>query len=62
MNTEGLKNRVWSTAEIDAVRKAGEAQAEGRELTDAEFDDVPRLTAEQLARMVRLREVWRMVR
>lgn len=62
MNSKDIKDRAWSMAEIGVVRKAGEAQAAGRGLPQAEFEDVPRLTAEQLARMVRLRDVRRKMR
>lgn len=43
------------------MRKASAAQTEGRDLPGEEFDDIPRLTKEQLARMVRLRDVRRKV-
>jgi len=43
------------------VRKANEAQAAGRDLPEEEYEDIPRLTEEQLARMVRLRPVERKV-
>ena len=61
MNAEGIKNRQWTEAEVEAVRKASAAQTEGRDLPGEEFDDIPRLTKEQLARMVRLRDVRRKV-
>ena len=61
MNSEDINARAWTKAEIEAVRKASEAQAAGRDLPEAELEDIPRLTAEQLARMVRLRDVRRKV-
>jgi hypothetical protein len=47
--------------EKQALRKASAAQAAGRDLPAAEYVDIPKLTAEQLARMVRLRDVRRKV-
>ena len=57
MNTKDIGNRQWTESEIEAVRKANEAQAAGRDLPEEEYEDIPRLTEEQLARMVRLRPV-----
>jgi uncharacterized protein (DUF4415 family) len=56
-----MKSRVWSESEIEAVRRAGEAQRAGADLPEEEYEDIPRLTDEQLARMVRLREVKRKI-
>ncbi len=61
MSTEDIRNRQWSESEIEAVRKASEAQAAGRDLSEEEYEDIPRLTEEQLARMVRLRPLRRKV-
>jgi uncharacterized protein (DUF4415 family) len=61
MTSEDIRNRQWTEAEIEAVRKASEAQAAGLDLPEEEYEDIPRLTAEQLARMVRLRDVRRKV-
>ncbi len=61
ITTKGIKNRQWSEAEVEAVRKASDAQSAGRDLPEVEYKDIPRLTAEQLARMVRLRDVRRKV-
>jgi uncharacterized protein (DUF4415 family) len=54
-------DREWTEAEVEAVRRAGEAQDAGRELAGTEHRDLPGLTEERLARMVRLREVRRKV-
>lgn len=43
------------------MRKASAAQTGGRDLPEEEYEDIPRLTKEQLARMVRLRNVRRKV-
>ena len=59
--SEDIANRKWTEAEVEAVRKASAAQAAGLELSEKEYDDISRLTGEQLARMVRLRTVKRKV-
>jgi uncharacterized protein (DUF4415 family) len=56
MTSEDIKNRKWTEAERRAVRKIARSQAAGDD-SDINFEDFPRLTAEQLARMVRLRDV-----
>jgi len=56
-----VSEQQWSEAEVEAVRKASDAQSAGRDLPKAEYEDIPRLTEEQLARMVRLRDVRRKV-
>jgi uncharacterized protein (DUF4415 family) len=61
MKSEDIKKRKWTGAEVEAVRKASAAQSAGRDLPKDEYEDVPRLTEEQLARMVRLRDVRRKV-
>ena len=61
MTSEDIRNRQWTESEVEAVRKASEAQAAGLDLPEEEYEDIPRLTEEQLARMVRLRDVRRKV-
>jgi uncharacterized protein (DUF4415 family) len=61
MTSEDIRNRKWTESEIEAVRKASAAQAAGLDLPEEEYEDIPRLTEEQLARMVRLRPVRRKV-
>ena len=61
MTSEDIRNRQWTESEIEAVRRASEAQAAGIDLPEEEYEDIPRLTEEQLARMVRLRDVRRKV-
>ena len=61
MTSEDIRHRKWSKSEIEAVRRAAERQAAGEELPEAEYEDIPRLTPEQLAGMVRLRDVRRKV-
>lgn len=60
MTSEEIRNRKWTNAEIEAVRKASEAQAAGDD-SGIDYSDIPPLTPEQLARMVRLRDVRRKV-
>ncbi len=61
MSTADIKRRQWAESEIEAVRKASDAQRAGSRLPKGEYEDIPRLTAEQLARMVRLRDVRRKI-
>jgi uncharacterized protein (DUF4415 family) len=61
MNSEDIRSRQWTDSEIEAVRRAGEAQAAGLDLPEAEYAEIPRLTAEQLLRLVRLRGAKRKV-
>ena len=61
MKPEDIKNRQWTKGEVEAVRKASAAHSAARDLPEAEYEDIPRLTEEQLARMVRLRDVRRKV-
>src|SRR5580698_6387588 len=61
MTSEDIRNRKWTDAEKQAIRRASAARAAGLDLPEAEYDDIPRLTEEQLARMVRLRDVRRKV-
>ena len=56
MRSEDIKNRKWTESERRAVRRIARSQATGDD-SDINFEDIPRLTAEQLARMVRLRDV-----
>jgi uncharacterized protein (DUF4415 family) len=55
MSSEDIRNRQWTEAEKQALRDASEARAAGRPLPADEYEDIPRLTEEQLSRLVRLR-------
>jgi uncharacterized protein (DUF4415 family) len=60
MSTDDIRNRKWTETEKDAVRRAAALQAvEGDSGID--FSDIPKLTEEQLARMIQLRDVRRKV-
>jgi len=61
MTTEDIRNRQWTDAEKQAIRRASEARAAGLDLPEEEYEDIPRLTEAQLASMVRLRDVRRKV-
>ncbi len=56
MTSEDIRSRKWTEAEKEAVRRGAAAQAAGDD-SGIDYSDIPRLTAEQLARMVRLRDV-----
>ena len=60
MTSEDIRNRKWTEAEKEAVRRAAAAQAAGDD-SGIDYSDLPKLTEEQLARMVRLRDVRRKV-
>ena len=60
MNSEGIKIRQWTEGELQALRRVAERQAAGDD-SGIDFEDIPRLTEEQLASMVRLREAKRKV-
>jgi len=55
MTTEDIRNRQWTEAEKQALRNASKDRAAGRELSEQEYADIPRLTEEQLSKLVRLR-------
>jgi uncharacterized protein (DUF4415 family) len=61
MTSEDIRNRQWAESEIEAVRRVSEARAAGLDLPEEEYEDIPKLTDEQLSRMVRLRDVRRKV-
>jgi uncharacterized protein (DUF4415 family) len=60
MKSEDIRNRQWTETERRALRRAARQQAAGDD-SDIQFPDIPRLTGEQLANMVRLRDVKRKV-
>ncbi len=61
MSIEDIRSRNWIDAEKQAIRRASEAQAAGLDLPEKEYEDIPRLTEEQLSNLVRLRGVKRKV-
>jgi uncharacterized protein (DUF4415 family) len=55
MRSEDIKNRQWTERERQALRRVAKRQAAGDE-SRINFEDIPRLTDEQFANMVRLRD------
>jgi uncharacterized protein (DUF4415 family) len=55
MRSEDIKNRQWTERERRSLRRVAKRQAAGDD-SRINFDDIPRLTDEQLANMVRLRD------
>jgi uncharacterized protein (DUF4415 family) len=56
MTSADIKNKAWSEQDRRKLRLHAAKQAAGDE-SDIDFEDIPRLTDEQLAQMVRLRDV-----
>jgi uncharacterized protein (DUF4415 family) len=56
MRSEDIRNRQWAENERQVLRRAARRQAAGDDL-GINFKDIPRLTEEQLANVVRLRDV-----
>jgi uncharacterized DUF497 family protein/uncharacterized protein (DUF4415 family) len=56
MTSEDIKNRRWTETELRSVKRHAAKQAAGDD-SDINYDDIPRLTDEQLAQMVRLRDI-----
>ena len=54
MTSEDIRNRKWTEAEKEVLRRGAAKQAAGDD-SDIDYSDIPRLTPEQLAHMVRLR-------
>ena len=61
MSTADIKSRQWSDAEKQAIRRASDARAAGLDLPEKEFEDIPRLTEAQLAKLVHPRQARRKV-
>jgi uncharacterized protein (DUF4415 family) len=55
MRSEDIKNRQWTERESQTLRRVARRQAAGDD-SRIDFEDIPRLTDEQLANMVRLRD------
>lgn len=52
---EDIKNKKWSEEELQAFRRMAAKQAAGDD-SDINYDDIPRLTEEQLSQMFRFRD------
>jgi hypothetical protein len=55
MKFEDVKKRQWTEGEREILRRVAGRQAVGDD-SRIDFDDISRLSDEQLARMVRLRD------
>jgi uncharacterized protein (DUF4415 family) len=55
MRSEDIKNKQWSEKERQTLRRIAKRQAVGDE-SRINFVEIPRLTNDQLANMVRLRD------
>jgi uncharacterized protein (DUF4415 family) len=55
MTSEDIKNRQWTEKERQALRRAAARQAAGDD-SDINYEDIPPLTDEQLANMIRFRD------
>jgi len=60
MRSEDIRNRRWTEKERRGLGLAARRQAVGDD-SGIDFRDIPRLTQEQLANLVRLRDVRRKV-
>jgi uncharacterized protein (DUF4415 family) len=60
MRSEDIKNRKWTDSEIQSMERIAARQAAGDD-SGIDYSDIPPLTNEQLARMVRFRDVRRKV-
>lgn len=56
MTSEDIKNRKIPEKELRALRRIAKLQAAGDD-SGINYEDIPRLTPDQLARMVRLRDL-----
>jgi len=56
VTSEDMRRRRWTKSELDAARRIAARQAAGDD-SGINYEDIPRLTDEQLAKMVRLRDV-----
>ena len=56
MTSEDIRNKKWSEKDKQSLRRIAERQAAGDD-SHINFDDIPRLTDEQLAGMVRFRDI-----
>ena len=55
MRSEDIENRQWTERERPTLRRVARRQAAGDD-SRIDLEDIPRLTDEQLANMVRLRD------
>jgi uncharacterized protein (DUF4415 family) len=60
VTSDDIRHRRWTKAELDAARRISARQAAGDD-AGINYEEIPRLTEEQLSKMVRLRDVRRKV-
>lgn len=56
MTSDDIKRRRWTKAELGAARRIAARQSAGDD-SGISYEEIPRLTEEQLAKMVRLRDI-----
>jgi uncharacterized protein (DUF4415 family) len=56
VRSENIRRRRWTKSELDVVHRIAARQAAGDD-SGVNYEDIPRLSDEQLAGMVRLRHV-----
>lgn len=56
VTSDDIKGPRWTKAELDAVNRIAARQAAGDD-SGIDYGEISRLTAEQLAKMVRLRDI-----
>lgn len=56
MTSDDIGHRRWTKAELDTARRIAARQATGDD-SGIDYEDIPRLSEQQLAKMVRLRAV-----
>jgi uncharacterized protein (DUF4415 family) len=56
VTSEDIRSRRWTKSELNAARRIAARQAAGDD-SGINYEDIPQLTEQQLAKMVRLREV-----
>ena len=56
VTSDVIRRRRWTKAELDAARRIAARQAVGDD-SGVNYVEIPRLTEEQLAKMVRLRDI-----
>jgi len=54
VTSDDIRSRRWTKAELDAARRIAARQAVGDD-SGIDYGEIPRLTEEQLAKMMRLR-------
>ena len=56
VSSEDIRNKPWTEEELRVFTRLAELQAAGDD-SDIDYSDIPRLTDEQLAGMVRFRDI-----